>query len=190
MAATMPQDWRKELQMRSRVIVLVVVAVLMLSAGAALAQYGGYGAPGETAKPSVRAKVGWFEPSSSNLDGDVAFGLDYVIPYAQSSYVKRPYDLYVTVDRLHGKDTFAESTTWSLLAGINLMLQERFYAGVGIGAARETRETPFGDRDETRFAWEVGAGARLSGNGFAEVKYRDGGSDGNRGPVIYLGIAY
>jgi hypothetical protein len=176
--------------MRGKVIVLVVVAVLMLSAGAALAQYGGYGAPGETMKPYVRAKVGWFEPSGNNLDGDVAFGLDYVVPYAESTYIKRPYDLYVTIDRLHAQDTFVESTTWSILAGINLKLQERFYAGLGIGAARETLELPFGDRDDTRFAWEIGAGATLSRNGFAEIKYRDGGADSNRGPVLYLGISY
>ena len=176
--------------MRARVIVLVVVAVLMLSAGAALAQYGGYGAPGETMKPYVRAKVGWFEPSGDNLDGDVAFGLDYMVPYAQTEYIKRPYDLYVTVDRLHAKDTFVESTTWSILAGLNLKLQEKYYAGLGIGVAREELERRSGDRDETRFAWEIGVGARLSNNGFAEIKYRDGGADSNRGPVIYLGISY
>lgn len=173
--------------MRTKVIVLVVLGALMLSAGAAFAQgtYGGYGAPGEEQKPYLRAKIGWFEPSESDLDGNIAFGVDYIVPHEMEHL------LYLSVDRLHAEDTSVESTTWSLMAGAYIKTPPRFYYGAGIGIARETLEiTGLPDRDETNFAWEISGGMMVGRTGFVEVKYRDGGEDGNRGPIIWAGVGY
>jgi hypothetical protein len=171
--------------MSKTVVVAVVLGMLLVSAGAAFAQmYGGYGAPAEQTKPYLRGKVGWFEPTESDLDGAVAFGVDYVIPQQMA---------FLSIDRLHADNTFADSTTWSLLVGMYRPIESgshSFYYGAGIGIARETVETPLGDVDDTRFAWEVGGGMLISTKGFAELMYRDGGSDGNRGVVLYLGIGY
>jgi len=171
--------------MRVKVVLVAVLAVLVLASGTALAQiYGGYGAPGQTAKPYVRAKVGWFFPTESGVEGDVAFGLDYLVPR------ERPSLLYLSVDRLRATNDIFESTTWSLMGGAYMRGPQGFYYGAGIGAAREERDTIFGDSTDTRFAWEIAGGKMVGRNGFAEIRYRDGGSDGNRGPVICLGVMY
>ena len=171
--------------MSKTVVVAVVLGVLLVSAGASFAQmYGGYGATGEQTKPYLRGKVGWFQPNESDLDGDVAFGVDYVMPQQMA---------FVTIDRVHADDTFVDSTTWSLLVGMYRPLEsgrQSFYYGAAIGVAREEVETPFGDADESRFAWEIGGGMLISQKGFAELKYRDAGSDGNRGLILYLGIGF
>jgi len=171
---------------RKALIAAVVLGALMLSAGVAFAQvvYGGYGAPGQETKPYVRVKVGWFLPNDSDLNGALAVGADYVVPAHQA---------YVTVDRLHADDSAADSTTWSLLAGLYRTVtyanQELYYAA-GIGVARETLDTPLGSRDTSRFAWGVGGGLMIGRNGFGEIQYRDGGSDGNRGLVFSVGVTY
>jgi hypothetical protein len=167
-------------------VVVVVLGALLLSAGAAFAQvYGGYGAPGQETKPYIRAKVGWFQPNDSDLDGSIAFGLDYVVPAQQA---------YVSVDRLHADSTGVESTTWSLMGGMYRTVEyskHQFYYGAGIGIAREKLErVSLGDENTSRFAWEIGGGVLIGRNGFGEIHYRDGGSDGNRGPLLCLGVSY
>jgi len=175
--------------MRARVmIVMAVLGAMLVCTGAAYAQYGAYGRYGaEQPKPYLRAKVGWFEPNESTLNGDVAFGVDYIIP-AQTAYI--------TVDRLHTEDTDVKATSWSILGGIYRMAEvgkRQFYYGAGLGLARQKlQRTGLPDKDDDNVAWEVCAGTDLGRNGFAEVKYRDGGEDGNKGFILYLGtnLAY
>lgn len=171
--------------MRVTVVLVAVLAVLVLASGTALAQiYGGYGAPGERAKPYVRAKVGWFLPTESGVDGDVTFGLDYLVPH------DRPNLLYLSVDRMRATNDVFESTSWSLMGGAYMRGRQGFYYGAGIGVAREERDSFFGDSTDTHFAWEIAGGKMLTRNGFAEVRFRDGGSDFNRGFIISLGVMY
>ncbi len=174
--------------MRTTFVVMVVLGAMVLCAGAAFAQYGGYGGYAsssmEQEKPFVRAKIGWFEPSESDLDGDLAFGVDYVAPY------KQPYLLYLTVDRLHADNAAVESTDWAILVGANLKVKGGYYYGAGIGLSREELETVAGNTNDTSFAWEIGGGLKIGVNGFGEIKYRDGGKDGNTGVIIYLGTSY
>jgi len=172
--------------MSTKVMVVVVLGALLLSAGAAFAQdYGGYGAPGQEMKPYIRAKVGWFQPNDSDLNGAIAFGLDYVIPAQQA---------YLTVDRLHADDTGVKSTTWSILGGLYRQTEygkQKCYYAAGIGIAREKLErVGLPDENNSRFAWEISGGVLIGRNGFGEIHYRDGGSEGNRGPLLYLGVSY
>jgi len=172
--------------MKTRVIVAVVLGALLLSAGAAFAQvYGGSGGPGSEANPYLRLKAGWFQPSDSDLDGDIALGLEYVVPAQQA---------YLGVDRLHATGTDTESTTWSLMGGVYRTAKSGTYPvyyGAGVGIARETLEqVGLPDDTRTRFAWEAGVGLQIGRKGFAEIHYRDGGSDANRGPVLCVGVSY
>jgi len=170
--------------MRAKVvIVMAVLGAMLVCTGAAYAQYGGYGKYGaEQAKPYLRAKVGWFEPNESDLDGALAFGVDYIVPHEQMHL------LYLSVDRLHAEDTAVETTAWSIMGGAYIKLEGGYYYGGGIGWSRHKLEQGLlPDRDDDGFAWEVGAGANLGRNGFGEIKYRDGGEDGNKGFILYLG---
>ncbi|UCH35990.1 MAG: hypothetical protein JSV65_06460 [Armatimonadota bacterium] len=170
--------------MRTKVLVLVVLGVLTVSAGAAWAQYGGYGAAAQEEKPFLRAKVGWFEPDESALDGDLAFGVDYIVPEHQG---------YLSIDRLHAEDGAAETTAWSIMGGIyrtSTYANREVYYGAGVGWSSHELKTPLVKRDDDGFAWEVGAGMNLSRTGFIEVKYRDGGEDGNTGFILFVGMSY
>jgi hypothetical protein len=164
---------------------MVVMGALLLSAGAAFAQYGYGGSMMPEQAPYLRAKVGWFEPNQSHLNGDLAFGLDYIVPRGQTQV------LYLTADRLHAEDTAVENTAWSVLGGAYYKAKGGFYYGGGVGWSRNTLEVlgqP--DRNDDDFAWEVGAGLGVGRKGFAEIKYRDGGQDGNTGVVLYVGTSY
>ena len=169
--------------MRTKVIVVAVLSAVLLSAGAAWAevQYGGYGIVAGEERPFLRAKIGWFEPSEGDLDGDIAFGVDYIIPARQT---------YLTIDRLHAEDTAVEATTWTIIGGLYRVTPRGYAYGAGIGWSSQELETPSGDKDEDNLAWEIGAGMSVSETGFAEVKYRDGGEDGNTGLVLYFGVTY
>ncbi|HUT73600.1 MAG TPA: hypothetical protein VM221_02045 [Armatimonadota bacterium] len=167
------------------VVVMVVMGALLLSAGAAFAQYGYGGSTMPEEKPYLRAKVGWFEPSEGALDGDLAFGVDYIVARGETQL------LYLTVDRLHAEDTTVENTAWSVLGGVYYKAKGGFYYGGGVGWSRNTLETVgLPDRDDDNLTWEVGASLGVGGKGFAEIKYRDGGQDGNTGVVLYVGTRY
>ena len=159
----------------NRSTVVVLVAVLLVAAGAVC---------GQDEPKQWRGKIGYFSPTETSLDGGIALGGERLL---QTNKPGR--ETAIELDYAQCSSGPVNVDVYYLLYTDRRLTPTGYYWGWGAGLCRLSAGVGWISASETDLAWQVCGGMQKARQSY-ELRYVSGGRNGNTGFMLTAAMRF